>query len=209
MILQEAGKESSVQEELWLEGAQCNDPKALAGIFDAFHDRLYGYIYRRTRQPGLSEDLAGEVFLRLLEALQAGRGPRKNLQAWLFRVAHNLIIDHYRRDSKAVHQPLEDWSVLISLNPTENVEQELLLAQLRKAISRLTSDQQQVIYLKFVEGMTNSEVGQILDKPEGAVKSLQHRALAAIRRQIDDGEVQLSLSDLSSGIGSQVSETRL
>jgi len=185
-----------VQEDLLLERAQRYDTKALADIFDAYYDRIHAYVYRRIGDPVISEDLAGEVFLRMLEAIQAKRGPRTNLVAWLYRVAHNLIVDHYRREAKASTQPLEEWLITHRVNPTERAELEVVQEQLRKAISRLTVDQQQVIMLKFIEGLSNALVGEILGKPEGAIKSLQHRALAAIRRQIERGEVSLSLSDI-------------
>ncbi len=81
-------------------------------------------------------------------------------------------------------------------NPTRRVEMESLQDQLRIALSRLTPDQQQVIVLKFVEGLSNAEVGTILGKPEGAIKSLQHRALAALRRQIERGQLDVKLSDI-------------
>lgn len=185
-----------MREDLLLEGAQCYDPKALAEIFDTYYDRIYSYIYRRIGNPGLCEDLAGEVFVRLLEAIKTKRGPRTNLLAWLYRVAHNLVVDHYRRQSKMTTQPLEDWLVSVPDNPTQYVELESLQRQLRMALSRLTADQQQVIVLKFVEDLSNAQVGIILGKPEGAIKSLQHRALAALRRQIERGQLNLNPADI-------------
>jgi RNA polymerase sigma-70 factor (ECF subfamily) len=193
-FMQEARKESSLPDDLLLEGAQHYDSKALAEIFDAYYERIFAYIYRRVGSPSQCEDMAGEVFLRLLEALKTDRGPRTNLLAWLYRVAHNMIVDHYRRQSKTATQPLEDWLVSLPDNPTERVEREMLQEQIRLAVSRLTQDQQQVIVLKFVEELTNAQVGMVMGKPEGAIKSLQHRALAALRRQMEDGQLNLSAS---------------
>jgi RNA polymerase sigma-70 factor (ECF subfamily) len=189
-----------LQEDLLLERAQQFDPKALAEIFDAYYERIHSYIYRRTGSPSMSEDMAGEVFLRLLEAIKTGRGPRTNLLAWLYRVAHNLIVDHYRRQSKAKTQSLEDWLVSVPDTMSDGVDRELTKEQLRQAISRLTGDQQQVIVLKFVEGLSNAQVGIILGKPEGAIKSLQHRALAALRRQIEEGQLNVHASALRSAV---------
>lgn len=185
-----------MREDLLLEGAQRYDPKALTEIYDAYYDRIFSYVYRRIGQPGLCEDLAGEVFVRLLEAIKAGRGPSTNLLAWLYRVAHNLVVDHYRRKAKVTTQTLEDWVVSVPNNPMQRVELESLQQQLREALARLTADQQQVIILKFVEDLSNAQVGTILGKPEGAIKSLQHRALAALRRQIERGELSLSPLDI-------------
>ncbi|MBC7241224.1 MAG: sigma-70 family RNA polymerase sigma factor [Anaerolineae bacterium] len=174
-----------VEERRLLEQAQCGDQQALASIFDRYYERIYAYIYRRTGQASLAEDLAGEVFLRLVETLKLQRGPNLHLGAWLYRVAHNLVVDHFRRNAKAPTQSMEDWLVAVPDDPLEHVEQEQLQAVVRQALRRLTPDQQQVIILKFVEGLSNAEVGLILGKPEGAVKSLQHRALAALRRQLE------------------------
>jgi RNA polymerase sigma-70 factor, ECF subfamily len=185
-----------VREDLLLEGAQRYDPQALADIFDAYYDRIYSYIYRRIGQPGLCEDLAGEVFVRLLEAIRSGRGPRTNLLAWLYRVAHNLVVDHYRQKSKMATQTLEDWLVSVHDNPTHSAEMDALRQQLREAVRRLTTEQQQVIVLKFVEDLSNAQVGIIMGKPEGAIKSLQHRALAALRRQVERGQLNLSPLDI-------------
>jgi len=189
-----------LQEDLLLERAQHFDPKALAEIFDAHYTRIYGYIYRRIGSPSQAEDMAGEVFLRLLEAIKTQRGPRTNLLAWLYRVAHNLIVDHYRRQSKAATQSLEDWLVSVPDNLSDGVDLALTQEQLRIAVGRLTFDQQQVIVLKFVEGLSNAQVGMILGKPEGAIKSLQHRALAALRRQIEDGQLNVCSSALRSAL---------
>jgi len=189
-----------LQEDLLLERAQQFDPKALAKIFDAYYARIHGYIYRRIGSPSLAEDMAGEVFLRLLEAIKTQRGPRTNLLAWLYRVAHNLIVDHYRRQSKAATQSLEDWLVSVPDNLSDGVDLALTQEQLRIAVGRLTLDQQQVIVLKFVEGLSNAQVGMILGKPEGAIKSLQHRALAALRRQIEDGQLNVPASALRSAL---------
>jgi len=198
ILSQEARKDPLLQDDLLLERAQQFDPKALAEIFDAYSERIYGYIYRRTGSPSLSEDMTGEVFLRLLEAIKTKHGPRTNLLAWLYRVAHNLIVDHYRRQSKSKTQSLEDWLVSIPDNMSDKVDKEMTTEQLRLAIGRLTLDQQQVVVLKFVEGLSNAQVGIILGKPEGAIKSLQHRALAALRRQIEEGQLALSASVLRS-----------
>jgi RNA polymerase sigma-70 factor, ECF subfamily len=196
MLLHEAGKDSLVREDQLLERAQRYDAAALREIFDSYYDRIYSYIYRRTGQSSLCEDLAAEVFVRLLEAIKTGRGPRTSLLAWLYRVAHNLVVDHYRQQSKAVMQTLEEWLVSVPDNPTQRVETEMVQEQLRSAVGRLTLDQQQVVVLKFVEDLSNAQVGMILGKPEGAIKSLQHRALAALRRQFETGQVNLPLPDI-------------
>lgn len=184
MYMQEEG-ERRVDETTLLKRALEGDPQAMVDIFDAYYTRIYAYIYRRVGGQSQAEDFAGEVFLRLVETLKDGRGPRNNLLAWLYRVAHNLIVDHYRRQSKTELQSLEDWLVTIPTNPLERMEREQWQGILRDALHELTPAQQQVIVLKFVEGLSNAEIGIILGKPEGAVKSLQHRALITLRRRLE------------------------
>jgi len=167
-------------ERLLLERAKEYDPEALGEIYDGYSEKIYHYIYRYLGEARLAEDLTAEVFLKLLEAIKASKGPRTHLSAWLYRVAHNLVVDHFRRRPQGESLPLEEELVAAPEDVTVVVEKKLAQQQLRAAISHLTTDQQQVIVLKFVEGLSNAKVGQVLGKTEGAVKSLQHRALDAL-----------------------------
>jgi RNA polymerase sigma-70 factor (ECF subfamily) len=176
-------------ERLLLERARKYDLEALGEIHDGYSEKIYYYIYRYLGEARLAEDLTAEVFLKLLEAIKASKGPRTHLSAWLYRVAHNLVVDHFRRP-QGESLPLEEELVAAPENVTVAVEKKLAQQQLRAAISHLTSDQQQVIVLKFVEGLSNAEVGQVLGKTEGAVKSLQHRALAALQRIMEREEAR-------------------
>jgi len=177
-------------ERLLLERAREYDPKALGEIYDGYSEKIYHYIYRYLGEARLAEDLTAEVFLRLLEAIKASQGPRTHLSAWLYRVAHNLVVDHFRRRPQAESLPLEEGLVAAPEDVTVVVEKKLAQQQLRAAISHLTTDQQQVIVLKFVEGLSNAEVGQVLGKTKGAVESLQHRALAALQRIMEREEAK-------------------
>ena len=169
-------------ESLLLERAKEYDPEALGEIHDAYFEKIYRYIYRYLGEAHLAEDLTADVFLKLLEAIKVSRGPRTNLSAWLYRVAHNLVVDHFRRQSGRESLLLEESLVAANDDMAMVMEKKLVQQQLRAAISHLTADQQQVIILKFVEGLSNTEAGQVLGKTEGAIKSLQHRALAALQR---------------------------
>jgi len=177
-------------ERLLLERARKYDPEALGEIHDGYSEKIYCYIYRYLGEARLAEDLTAEVFLKLLEAIKASKGPRTHLSAWLYRVAHNLVVDHFRHRSRGESLPLEEELVAAPEDVTVVVEKKLAQQQLRAAISHLTTDQQQVIVLKFVEGLSNAKVGQVLGKTEGAVKSLQHRALAALQRIMEREEAR-------------------
>lgn len=157
------------------------DTAALAEVYDEFYQRIYRYIYCYLGRVDAAEDLTANVFTRLLSAVRNGNSPRSNLSAWLYRVAHNLVVDSFRR------KPTEDVELgewLDSGEPdlTHTVEQKLQLERVRVALRQLTEIQQQVIVLKFLEGMDSREAAAILGKSEGAVDALQHRALLALRK---------------------------
>lgn len=153
-------------------------------IYDEFHLPIYRYIYRQVSNVEVARDLTGDVFHRLLQASQKGIGPRQESKAWLYRTAHNIVVDYYRRQQYRDHLPLFDSIVDGELNLAEKAERHLQADAVRAALKNLTPDQQQVIALKFLAGLTNEETATIMEKPIGAVKSLQHRALEALRRQL-------------------------
>lgn len=156
------------------------DQAALAQVYDAYYERIYRYVYRFVGQVDASEDLTANVFLRLLDSLRGGNCPRSNLLAWLYRVAHNLVVDTFRRGASQEVE-LSDWLEGYEPDLAHIAEQSIRLERVRHAVLELTPAQQQVIMLKFVEGMDSSEVAVILEKTEGAVDALQHRALTALR----------------------------
>ena len=167
-----------------LQRARRLDEEALAVIFDTFYEPLYRYIYHRTGHVSTAEDLAADVFTRLLEQFKRGRGPDRNLKAWLYRVARNLVVDEARRSSHRTHAQLDadPW------DEEQNVEREaqrsILSTYAREALEKLTPNQRDVVILKYLEGLDNAEVSQTLGMSVGAVKALQHRGLAALRRHL-------------------------
>jgi len=176
------------------ERASALDPSALAEIYDSFSGRIYSYIYHRTGDSAAAEDLTGEVFVRMLEAIQSDRTWTASLQGWLYRIAHNLVVDHFRRQSKRDGPELDErW--MAADNPTHTFEGLFYSNQLQQAMTCLTGEQQQVIVLKFVEDLSNAQVADIMGKTEGAIKALQHRGLAALRRVVDDGTLDVVVED--------------
>jgi RNA polymerase sigma-70 factor (ECF subfamily) len=160
------------------------DEAALGAVFDAYYPRLYRYIYQHIRHQAMAEDLAAEVFARMLEKLANGGGPRRHLRAWLYRVAHNLVIDASRRQVHRNHEALEEWTAAGSQDVEGEVQRSMAWQQACAALTELTPQQRAVIILKYLEGMSNKETARVLDTSEGAVKSLQHRGLAAMRRTL-------------------------
>jgi len=168
----------------WLERARGLEEEALAAIFDEYYTPLYRYIYHHVSHAQTAEDLTAEVFRRLLEHLHAGRGPRRNLRSWLFRVAHNLVVDEARRFVHRDHRPLDDYLLAAESNVERQTQQTIMAQQAQQALDLLTPKQRSVIILKYLVGLENTEVADALALPVGAVKSLQHRALAALRRSL-------------------------
>jgi RNA polymerase sigma-70 factor (ECF subfamily) len=159
------------------------DTCALAEIYDIYSPRLYRYAMRLLGDASAAEDCVSETFSRFLKALHAGKGPRDYLQAYLFRTAHNLVVDHYRR--QPITEELDDD--LPQFETTEDAaDLNLCQRRVRDALRQLTEDQQQVVALKFLEGWENEAVARVLNKPVGAVKSLQHRALAQLQKILLD-----------------------
>jgi RNA polymerase sigma-70 factor (ECF subfamily) len=147
----------------------------LSEIYDSYAPRIFRYVYHRLGDQSLAEDLTSEVFVRFLNA----RVAPDNLAAFLYRIAHNLIVDYLRQHPPA--QPLDEGFQSDHGDPAQLAEIEMERVHLRRAINRLTPEQQQVIVLKFLEGLSNDEIARVIDKPVGAVKALQHRGLATLR----------------------------
>jgi RNA polymerase sigma-70 factor (ECF subfamily) len=174
-------REPAVADELsLLERITRHDQQALAEVHDQYFDQIYHYLNYRLSDPDAAADLAAEVFLALIKALKRGKPPRTSLSGWLYAVARNLAADHIRtrvrtvpllEDLVADEPSLADQAYLAQLAPT-----------LKEALVQLTEEQQHVIVLRFGQGLSLAETAQILEKSVGAVKALQHRALASLAR---------------------------
>jgi RNA polymerase sigma-70 factor (ECF subfamily) len=172
------------KEQDLLRRARTLDEAALCTVFDTYFPVLYRYIYHHVHQAQTAEDLTAEVFTRMLEQLAKGQGPKRHLKAWLYRVAHNLIVDESRRRIHREHDPLEEHTVLVEGDVEEQTEASILREEARAALMELTPTQRTVIILKFLEGCENREVARILGLTIGAVKALQHRGLANMQQRL-------------------------
>ena len=166
-------------------------------IFDTHYEQIFRYAYRRLGNKVRAENVASETFTRLLDAFKNGKGPSDGVLYWLYRVAHNLVVDLYRQSDREI-LPLYD-QVLSDQNPQpeEGMLQVQKQARVRWAMAQLTEDQQQVLELKFMEGMDNRQVAAILQKTVGSVKSLQHRGLASLERFLRQAREEGLFTDIS------------
>jgi RNA polymerase sigma-70 factor (ECF subfamily) len=173
-----------IQDSSLLDRARAFDEQALGQIYDAYFERLYRYAYRWVGDAQVAQDIAAETLRRLLEALRDRRAPN-HLGAWLYRVAYNLAVDHYRQlPAEGIVSLEPDLNQADAADTEADSERRIAQAQVRAALAQLTPEQRNVVVLKFLEGYSNAEVGALMNKPEGAIESLQHRALAALKRAL-------------------------
>lgn len=159
-------------------------------IYKLYADKIYRFVLVRVGDQAAAEDLTGELFLRVLNRIESFQGKTvAAFSAWIFRIARNLIVDHFRLKAKRQPTTIDRARTVADesqSNLPQKTEQRQTHEALYEAIRQLTPEQQQVVALKFFEGMGNAEVAKILGKTEGSVKSLQHRALAALGRLFPD-----------------------
>jgi RNA polymerase sigma-70 factor (ECF subfamily) len=178
-----------IDERSLIQRASRLEQEALVEVFDCYHAGIYRYAIRLTGDAHLAEECTSETFLRYLRALHNGAGPREHLQAYLYRIAHNWITDHYRSNGSYTEVPLElDRHEDLMAEPAAATDNKNERNRVRAALKALTPDQRQVVTLKYIEGWDNDQIAQTLQKPVGAVKSLQHRALGSLRRLLSETE---------------------
>jgi RNA polymerase sigma-70 factor (ECF subfamily) len=168
-----------------VERGQLGDRAALEELYLLHFDRIYSYLHMSVGNRHDAEDLTTQVFLKMLESITRFKFQSAPFSAWLFRIAHNLAMDHFRASRR--WQPEEN--VPEPEPPEESAAEEEALESIGRAsmldlIENLSMEQQQVLMLKFVFNFANAEAAAILGKTEGAIKSLQHRALVSLQKQI-------------------------
>ena len=169
-----------VTEQALLEQARDLDDRALGQIHDRYYPEIYRYALYRTGRTEVAEDIASEVFLRLLDALHKGRAPQTTLRGWLYGVAANMVADHFRRAPR--ESTALDENTPAASSPAAEAELRLRHHDVRAALRELTRDQQETLTLRFGEGLSVEETAAVLGKSINAVKALQFRAVEALRR---------------------------
>ncbi len=168
------------EEDALLARARRGDQAAITAIYEAYFEPVYQFIRLRVNEPAVAEDMAADVFVRMVAAFRDHRAPRQTLRGWLFRVARNILADHYGRRSRHTEIELDEW-LPDSGNLEAQVGASLEAERLRAAIRTLSEDQQEVLVLRFGQMLSLEETADVMGKQVGAVKSLQFRATARLR----------------------------
>ncbi len=169
------------------------DSAAFGILYETHLDRVYRYVYYRVGSTAEAEDLTEQVFLKAWEAIERYEARGVPFIAWLYRLAHNLVVDYYR--ARRPTMPLEDVAEAEEpgANTLDSVENELDAEEVRLAVRKLSPEHQQLIVLRFVEGLSHAEVAQITGKTEGATRVVQYRALQSLAKAMQ-GERETSKS---------------
>ncbi len=183
------------REQSLIQSAQRGDAQAFAELYRAHVDQIYRYIQYRVDNTTIAEDLTADVFVRALEGLSGYEDRSNPWLAWLYRIAHARVVDHYRRVQRTgEHEDLED----LELGTEDDLDSSLMStyesSAVQLALGTLTDDQQQVIMLRFVEGYSLEKTAELMDKTTGAIKALQHRALQSLSRALNRQGFQSSES---------------
>jgi RNA polymerase sigma-70 factor, ECF subfamily len=178
-------RESTAEVRKLVERAQQGHREALEELYLIHFDRIYSYLHMSVGNRHDAEDLTTQTFLKMLESIKRFRWQSSPFSAWLFRIAHNLAMDHFRatrrwQPEQDVPEPAGETEPSAEAAALQSIGRQSML----QLIEDLSHEQQQVLTLKFVFNLPNAEVATILDKTEGAIKSLQHRALVSLQKQI-------------------------
>ena len=176
-------KRFQIGDDTALTEAAKGDKQAFGILYERYLDRIYNYIYYRTGNSHDAEDLTSRVFIRAMRHIQNYRDQGLPVSAWLYRIAHNLVANWHRDNSRRKEIPLEDGLIVrnFELQPEQEIVKGEDQDQLLNVLRKLPADRQQLLILKFVDHLSNSEIGQIMGRSEGAVKSLYHRTLNTLR----------------------------
>jgi len=156
--------------------------EALAGLYEEYYDKIARYIYVRLSNKAQAEDLSSEVFLKALQSLDSYQERGIGMQAWLFKIAHNLVVDHYRKAAKYKMVPIDTVEIAVEEDQSKTIETKIEIEKMTRAMEQLTREQREVLELRFFGGLTSKETGTILKKRDGAVREMQHAAIEKLRK---------------------------
>jgi RNA polymerase sigma-70 factor (ECF subfamily) len=190
-----AQKETCVdraEERQWIRRAQAGSQDAFAHLYRAHVQAIYRYIAVRVSDPLLAEDLTGDVFIRALKSMAHYQDAGHPFLAWLYRIAHARVVDHYRRQGRRpVESDVEDQPIAVEHDMDSPMLRQQVGDVLREAMQSLTEEQQQVLTLRFIEGLKLEDAALVMGKNSNAIKQLQHRALRALAGRLQRAGVDI------------------
>jgi len=165
------------------------DPEAFGELYEQYVERIYNYIYFRTGNVHDAEDLTGKVFFKALQAIGNYKDMGLPFSAWLYRIAHNQIANYHRDRSRKREISIDDMATVDLAAHSRSPETVAIRQQEHEDLLRMVGDltplKREVVFLKFVEKLSNAEIAKVLNKSEGAIKSIYHRTLLELREKID------------------------
>jgi len=153
----------------------------LSGLYEEYYDRIARYVFIHIGDKDDAEDIAGEVFLKALKSLDSYQERGIPMQAWLFKIAHNMIVDYLRKKSKFKAQEIDTDFLPEDEDPVAIAETNIELEKVQQAMQKLSPDQRQIIGLRFMGGLASKEVASIMNKTDGAVREMQRAAIEKLR----------------------------
>jgi RNA polymerase sigma-70 factor (ECF subfamily) len=195
--IQPAGRHYAAADDNQLVEWARDDTAAFGELYTRYVKRIYNYVYYRTGNHHDAEDLTSRVFFRALAHIENYTDRGVPFSAWLYRIAHNLVANWHRDRGRQKVVPLDDY-ITTGAGPNapeifaENVEES---EKLLESIRELPEERQQLLVLKFVERLSNAEIGAIMNRTEGAIKSLYHRTLLSLREKLEEGDESESKSE--------------
>jgi RNA polymerase sigma-70 factor, ECF subfamily len=174
-------------EESLIRRAQQCDQVALTQLYEENFDRIYRYIVLKIGDRTEAEDMTQQVFLNAIQSISSYSWKGMPFSSWLYRIAHNQIVDHLRKKSRRITVPLDDSMPIQADDPRRTAEQKLEIEEVLAASKSLTKAQREVISLRFGGELSIAECAKSMGKSEGAIKALQHSAIAALRKSLGEG----------------------
>ena len=180
----QVGADDQAAVEEWVRGAQEGDAASFAALYERFFDRILRYVSFKSGSLTEAEDITGDVFVKMIESINSFKWQGHPFSSWLFRIAHNHVVDHFRRSARKKTVPLDAAASAMGATSSDIdriVETSLTMVRVKAAMQGLTSLQQEVVSLRFAAGLSVSETAHALGKNDNAVKALQHVGLKRLR----------------------------